>query len=137
MICPACRTEMFVLEFERIELDYCPECKGVWLDAGELELLAQIADAVPDKLQAALSGGAASGSSQGRKRRCPRCRKKLEEIVTAGEQPLTLDRCPAEHGIWFDQNELKTLIQAAGADPDNVVIRFFSRLESGQKSGEN
>ncbi|MCK7521491.1 MAG: zf-TFIIB domain-containing protein [Ignavibacteriales bacterium] len=28
-----------MLELEQIEVDYCTSCEGVWLDAGELELL--------------------------------------------------------------------------------------------------
>ena len=30
---------MLVLELQQIEIDYCQECEGIWLDAGELELL--------------------------------------------------------------------------------------------------
>ena len=39
MICPVCKKDMFVVEYKQIELDYCHTCKGVWFDAGELELL--------------------------------------------------------------------------------------------------
>ena len=38
MICPACRSAMVIVEYDDIELDYCTACKGVWFDAGELEL---------------------------------------------------------------------------------------------------
>ena len=30
---------MITLELEDVEIDYCTECGGIWLDAGELELL--------------------------------------------------------------------------------------------------
>ena len=36
MICPACREEMIVIEYNKIELDVCVQCKGVWFDGGEL-----------------------------------------------------------------------------------------------------
>jgi len=39
MICPVCRQSMLDIEYNNIELDYCEKCKGVWFDAGELELL--------------------------------------------------------------------------------------------------
>ena len=40
MKCPRCRDVTLLLtERERIEIDYCPECRGVWLDRGELDKL--------------------------------------------------------------------------------------------------
>ncbi len=39
MNCPVCKEPLIVLELEQIEVDYCTRCAGVWLDAGELELL--------------------------------------------------------------------------------------------------
>ncbi|MEJ2494849.1 MAG: zf-TFIIB domain-containing protein [Ignavibacteriaceae bacterium] len=39
MICPVSNEPMIVLELNEIEIDYCPDCKGIWLDGGELELL--------------------------------------------------------------------------------------------------
>jgi len=37
MICPVCKKDMFVIEYKRVELDYCHICKGAWFDAGEME----------------------------------------------------------------------------------------------------
>lgn len=39
MICPVCTIELVVIEKQDIEIDYCPQCRGVWLDRGELEKL--------------------------------------------------------------------------------------------------
>jgi len=39
MKCPVCDSLMIVVEHEKIELDYCVNCSGVWFDAEELELL--------------------------------------------------------------------------------------------------
>jgi len=39
MICPTCREVMIVVEQDKIELDHCTNCAGVWFDAGELELM--------------------------------------------------------------------------------------------------
>ena len=39
MKCPACSSLMIVVEHEKIELDYCVKCSGVWFDAEEMELL--------------------------------------------------------------------------------------------------
>ena len=43
MKCPICDIEMRITEREGVEIDYCPQCRGVWLDRGELEkILARV-----------------------------------------------------------------------------------------------
>ncbi|MEI6847500.1 MAG: zf-TFIIB domain-containing protein [Chlorobiaceae bacterium] len=37
MKCPACNTDLVISERQNIEIDYCPDCRGVWLDRGELD----------------------------------------------------------------------------------------------------
>jgi len=38
MKCPTCSTVNLVMsERQGVEIDYCPECRGVWLDRGELD----------------------------------------------------------------------------------------------------
>lgn len=38
MDCPVCKTTKLVMsERNGIEIDYCPNCRGVWLDRGELD----------------------------------------------------------------------------------------------------
>ncbi len=37
LLCPACRVDLVMSERQGIEIDYCPKCRGVWLDRGELD----------------------------------------------------------------------------------------------------
>ncbi|WII73749.1 zf-TFIIB domain-containing protein [Bdellovibrio sp. 22V] len=38
MKCPTCKeVNLVISERQGIEIDYCPECRGVWLDRGELD----------------------------------------------------------------------------------------------------
>lgn len=37
MHCPKCGMELVEIKYKEIEIDECPNCKGFWLDAGELE----------------------------------------------------------------------------------------------------
>ena len=40
MFCPVCtQTTLMMTERQGIEIDYCPRCRGVWLDRGELDKL--------------------------------------------------------------------------------------------------
>jgi Zn-finger nucleic acid-binding protein len=37
MPCPVCRVSLVMSERQGVEIDYCPQCRGVWLDRGELD----------------------------------------------------------------------------------------------------
>lgn len=37
MRCPNCNEPLVISEKHRVEIDYCPRCRGVWLDRGELD----------------------------------------------------------------------------------------------------
>lgn len=37
MPCPVCKTALTMSERQGIEIDYCPQCRGIWLDRGELD----------------------------------------------------------------------------------------------------
>jgi Zn-finger nucleic acid-binding protein len=37
MKCPTCNVDLKMAERQNIEIDFCPQCRGVWLDRGELD----------------------------------------------------------------------------------------------------
>jgi Zn-finger nucleic acid-binding protein len=37
MKCPSCEELLVMTERQGVEIDYCPKCRGVWLDKGELD----------------------------------------------------------------------------------------------------
>jgi hypothetical protein len=39
MLCPLCKVELKMTDRKGIEVDYCPQCRGIWLDRGELDKL--------------------------------------------------------------------------------------------------
>jgi uncharacterized protein len=61
MKCPACQEHDLVMSSrQNIEIDYCPQCRGVWLDRGELDKLIErsvqetgVAQAAPPPREAA------------------------------------------------------------------------------------
>ena len=43
MDCPLCRgVKLLMADRQGVEIDYCPECRGIWLDRGELEKLIEL-----------------------------------------------------------------------------------------------
>ena len=41
MKCPIDNTELTMSDRQGIEIDYCPQCRGVWLDRGELDKIVE------------------------------------------------------------------------------------------------
>jgi uncharacterized protein len=37
MNCPVCNIALVMSERQGVEIDYCPTCRGIWLDRGELD----------------------------------------------------------------------------------------------------
>ena len=37
MKCPNCDETLVMTERQGVEIDYCPKCRGIWLDKGELD----------------------------------------------------------------------------------------------------
>src|SRR5687768_1869815 len=44
LLCPNCRVDLVMSERQGVEIDYCPQCRGVWLDRGELDKIIQRSD---------------------------------------------------------------------------------------------
>ena len=121
-MCPKCHEPLIAYELDGIEVDRCIVCGGTWLDAGELELIAERAGAEPGRLSAALEHAKPKGRTSFP---CPRCSRNLRAI-TVGD--IDLERCPHGHGLWFDSGEMRALIAANGEAEEEAIARFFSDL---------
>jgi Zn-finger nucleic acid-binding protein len=70
MKCPVCKTpDLLMTERQNIEIDYCPTCRGMWLDRGELDkLLGQMQDATePERRDAQHERHASYGDHDSRR----------------------------------------------------------------------
>ncbi len=144
MICPTCRHVMIVVEHEKIELDYCTHCMGVWFDAGELELLLDRmqVEAGPIQLKAILALPDAPTAEK--KRRCPVCGERMKK-VNIGEQPKVLiDACTRGEGLWFDGGEVSEVIrqcslqERASSQPQGHMLNFLGdTLKAARKAPES
>lgn len=48
MNCPVCNVELRMADRQGVEIDYCPKCRGVWLDRGELDKIIERSLAMRD-----------------------------------------------------------------------------------------
>jgi Zn-finger nucleic acid-binding protein len=116
---------MVVFELDGVEIDRCLRCGGTWLDAGEIEQLARLQGGAPDQLRAAIERAGAGTTGR---RRCVRCRARMR-VVTV--EKIEIDRCPRGHGLWFDRNEMETLIASFQGGDGGAVARFLGELRPG------
>ncbi|MGR3761896.1 TFIIB-type zinc ribbon-containing protein [Roseobacteraceae bacterium NS-SX3] len=67
MKCPIDGTELKMADRAGVEIDYCPQCRGVWLDRGELDKIIErsSAQAAPAPGAGAALGGAGHGAPVG------------------------------------------------------------------------
>ncbi len=123
MDCPVDKDPMVGLEYDDIEIDFCMTCRGLWLDAGELELL--FGDA--ETCRAFLSAGGPATAIQEKTRRCPRCDAKMDKWTTSGDDPVVYDHCPEGDGLWLDAGELRAILRSGGSDDAAARVARFLR----------
>ena len=122
MKCPVCKEPMIILELDEVEIDYCTSCDGIWLDAGELDLL--IED--EKEREMLLSSFHKDAEHPEKPYKCPICRKKMDKVHVGENKDVLIDKCPDNDGLWFDKGELKELLQLASED--NAVAELLNDL---------
>jgi Zn-finger nucleic acid-binding protein len=125
MDCPVCKNAMITLELTDVEIDFCPDCGGIWLDAGELELLL----GEPKKAEQLLGSFKVDSKSSERLRKCPICDRRLQKIIVGSSEPaLLIDKCQRGDGLWFDKGELQDIIDRAELDKDNKIKKLLADI---------
>ena len=49
MTCPNCSAPLVIVDRHDVEIDYCPDCRGVWLDRGELDKIIARSGSAPSR----------------------------------------------------------------------------------------
>ncbi len=116
MICPVCKRHMIVVEHNRIELDYCTSCRGVWFDSGELELLLESLGLESPKLFLGNILNSTEARPPEKRRKCPICRQKMKKTLI-GQPEVLIDVCEKGDGLWFDGGEVGQLLKQLTEKP--------------------
>ncbi len=112
MNCPKCKNSELrenKVKGDKILVDLCRDCKGIWFDRNELESLLKI------------SVKTIKIPSHARKQafHCPRCRQPLY-VFSYPHTMVIVEMCPQCEGIWLDANEFKE-IKFVYATVENVA----------------
>jgi len=125
---------MITLELADVEIDYCIDCGGIWLDAGELELLL----GQPEKARQLLDSFKIDSKSAEKPRKCPICDKKMQKIIVGPSKPtLLIDKCRRGDGLWFDKGELQDIFNRAQLDKDNKIQELLADMFGHDQENQN
>ncbi len=105
MNCPRCRTSLSTTTLDRIEVEICSSCRGMFLDHGELDRLAKPHDG--DLEYSTLDAETFDHEDAYGIADCPRCddesMKKVEFNIYTG---IILDYCGSCRAFWLDGREM-------------------------------
>jgi len=125
MDCPVCSNAMITLELDEVEIDHCLDCGGIWLDAGELEML--LGDS--EKASGVIASFSAAKGCREKPRKCPICLKKMEKILVGQpDRQVLIDRCRKADGLWFDKGELEDIFEGAAFDEEHKVRKLLKEM---------
>ena len=103
--------------YEDIEIDVCPECEAMWLDAGELDRLDESIRTSTEQ-DLAYEEVPEDDLENWAPLLCPRCERaayrdahgvRLVTIAPVGTPDLVLERCPRCAGIFLEAGQLDTI----------------------------
>jgi Zn-finger nucleic acid-binding protein len=129
MDCPVCKNAMITLELQDVEVDHCTICGGIWLDAGELEVLLGNSGGAVELLKSF----EIDSKCTERARKCPICLKRMRKIIVGkAHPPVLIDKCAKGDGLWFDKNELQNIFDNADLDKDSKIKKFLADIFVGK-----
>ena len=117
MRCQICNDKDLIPVYteQGVEIDYCPDCRGIWLDKGEIYYFTRKPAEMEKEINDAIRKGGPESSKS-----CPRTGKPMIEISVLGGK-LKLGYCPSSGGIWFDEGELEKITKTFG---DTFRLKF-------------
>ena len=122
MKCPKCDLALEKKTYRGIEVDYCSNSKGMWLDAEELdELEDQAYD--QDEYKGSLMVSSASTEYP-----CPHCGTPLRRFQYRLHS-LELEYCKNGHGFWLDDDEERRVLELMEAREKDIRRKFNAEAE--------
>ncbi|MGH6989193.1 MAG: zf-TFIIB domain-containing protein [Stellaceae bacterium] len=105
MKCSNCNADLVHTKRSRIDVEYCPSCKGMWLSSQELEQLEdEVFDFGDDEKGSLMLGSTPTD------RKCPECGKLLKAFQYRFYD-LEMDYCEDGHGYWLTENEDRRVLE--------------------------
>jgi Zn-finger nucleic acid-binding protein len=112
MKCPRCSSVLSAVEYDGVQINLCPSCKGEWLNAGDLEKIVEHHNEVftPEEIASLAPVDKEIFTAENDNHdelNCPNCQGGPMEHFNYGDTSgIILHKCLACGGIWADKDEL-------------------------------
>jgi Zn-finger nucleic acid-binding protein len=126
MDCPNKHGKMEKVLFHLVEVDYCPECLGIWFDKDELRRAKDARDKQLNWLDVDLWRDKLKFETSRSLRQCPVCRAGLVE-VRYDKSKVKVDFCKMCEGIWLDRGEFKQIINYLKNKSDYEILHHYAK----------
>jgi Zn-finger nucleic acid-binding protein len=111
MECPVDGSPLETHTINSINVEECPQCRGLWFEGDEFRKAKDLSDPDLDWLEVDLWSDQESFKADWSSRKCPQCGKNMATI-SYGDTGVIVDTCVEGHGIWFDKGEYQAIIEA-------------------------
>jgi Zn-finger nucleic acid-binding protein len=120
MKCPNCDAELVLKKRDRIEMEICPSCNGMWLSRQELEQLEDEVFDFGDDEKGSLMLGSAPTT-----RKCPVCAKPMQAFQYR-LYDLEMDFCDQQHGYWLEADEDQRVLELMKKEEANLGRKLLA-----------
>lgn len=118
MECPKCRSDMEKVTHNKIEVDRCTNCKGIWFDMLEHEKLKAIENSESIDIGEAK---VAKEFDKTTKINCPVCQTQMIPMVDRNQPHISYEACTSCYGVYFDAGEFTDY-------KEETILDFFKDL---------
>lgn len=128
MKCPRCQSTLQNVvipeQKTKIEVDQCPDCKGIWFDYGELQEIERIVEPVLFEIRKI-----PSEYDQLTALNCPFCdlHPRMDKAEHSRDAKVIMDICEHCNGIWLDGGELEAIQKESWWSAVTGLISKMSR----------
>lgn len=118
MECPKCNSDMETITYEKIQVDRCTNCKGIWFDMLEHEHLKAIENSESIDI-----GEPKVGKEYNKidKIDCPVCHTEMIRMVDREQPHIRYEACTSCYGVFFDAGEFRDY-------KEETILDFFRDL---------
>ncbi len=126
MNCPVCKIKLEKAILNNVEIDYCPNCLGMWFEEEELRWAKDDKDENLKWLDTDLWEKEHKFHVSSGQKLCPVDRLPLYEVVY-GESKINVDLCNICYGVWLDRGEFKKIIAYLEETANRELLHNFAK----------
>lgn len=124
MKCPKCNAPMETAKQNRIAVDRCTECKGIWFDCMEAEDLIETENGTSVDIGNKLKG---MKMDKIRDIKCPHCNKQMQTVSDREDPLLKFEVCTDCHGYFLDAGEFRDMAHVTDAEKASETL--FEKIQ--------